>query len=611
MNRNLRSTFSDIKFYFKTNIHGYNRDESIHSCLIKILYCKLYDELNAIEYEENLSLVEKYDILFDGVKSSYNNLFDVEEVIGLSNENLYFITNNLDNHSILKSDRDLIGDAYEGIIGTSIRGSQGQFFTPKNVIKMMIDKLIPKEGDRVIDPACGSGGFLVNVLTSYDFNIALYGLEKDAYLSEITNKYLSLIGNPENINIYCQNSLSPIYNIELESFDICLTNPPFNKQLVVSDYEILKQFELGYKWLKKDGIWKRTNSLLNKQQVCILFIERCVEFLKINGRMGIILPDGIFGNSSMGYILEFLQNKGTIDGIVSLPTETFQPDTHTKTSVLFFTKGFSNKNDIFMSIVKKVGHDKNGNYIYKDDSLQELDDDLINVANGFYIDKELITNNIFIPEYYNPDIKKELDNLGSSDEYMLSNIEDLISCGIIEINRGNEIGSRNYGSGDIPFIRTSDIVNWEIKFDPIKCVSEDVYEQYKYSQDIQERDILFVNDGTFLIGRTSMVTSLDLKIIIQSHLKKIRVLENDFISPYYLFYLLNSKIVRRQIDSKTFVQATISTVGNRFNEIVLPILKDKNKVSNISSSIKDIINYKVKIKEDIQKIIGDDNEERA
>ncbi len=150
---------------------------------------------------------------------------------------------------------------------------------------------------------------------------------------------------------------------------------------------------------------------------------------------------------------------------------------------------------------------------------------------------------------------------------------------------------------------TSDIVNWEIKVDPIKAVSEEVYNQHKEPQDIQEKDILFVNDGTFLIGRTAMITKLDIKVIIQSHVKKIRVLDKNFIDPYYLFYLLNSKVVRKQIDSRIFVQATISTIGNRLREIILPISNDQNEVKKITNEIRNIINEKAELREKTVKIV--------
>ena len=100
-----------------------------------------------------------------------------------------------------------------------------------------------------------------------------------------------------------------------------------------------------------------------------------------------------------------------------------------------------------------------------------------------------------------------------------------------------------------------------------------------------------------------MITKLDLKIIIQSHLRRIRVSDSKIIDPYYLFYLLNSKIVRKQIDSRIFVQATISTIGNRLNEVILPICNDKNEVKKIIEEVKNIIEEKARLREKTVKIV--------
>jgi type I restriction enzyme M protein len=272
-----------------------------------------------------------------------------------------------------------------------------------------------------------------------------------------------------------------------------------------------------------------------------------------------------------------------------------------------------------MAIPKTAGHNKNGREIYKinpDGSFiydckgnRIIDDDLPFVAErfrkylkgrledithlGFPQDYDTLNDHIFIPEYYNPEIKDEILSLQKSGEYHLVTISELLDKNIIQIRRGNEIGSQFYGTGDIPFVRTTDIVNWEIKMDPVKAVAEEIYDQYKKQQDIRENDILFVNDGTFLIGRTAIVTKFDIKIIIQSHLKKIRVLDDKVLNPFYLLYLLNTKIVRKQIDSKTFVQATISTLGNRLSEIVLPMNTNRKIINKVTKEVKDLIEQKM------------------
>ena len=189
---------------------------------------------------------------------------------------------------------------------------------------------------------------------------------------------------------------------------------------------------------------------------------------------------------------------------------------------------------------------------------------------------------------------KEYENSG---DYILKSFKDLEDEGIIKISGGHEVGSENYGTGDIPFIRTSEISNWEIISDPTHCLSEEVYEEYKEKQNIQPEDILIVKDGTFLIGRAAMITDLDLEIVIQSHFKKITVLKKDVLSPYVLLGLIGLDIVQRQIESKKFTQGTLSTLGNRLYEIYIPIMTDQTRLDELDNKIKQIIKSKRDAKE--------------
>lgn len=652
---NLKIIFREIRDYFAGNVTGITRDEAIAQNIMRLLFCKIYDERNSkstTEFsnrpdENNKIFKSRIDNLFEKVKNTYPDIFEKNEKIEIKADDLSFIVSKLEDYSVLNADRDVIGDAFEELIGTSFRGGEGQFFTPRNVVQMMIDVLQPNEGECIIDPACGSGGFLSYairyLLSNNKRKFYVAGIDKDAFLAKIAKIYLSLIGNKTgfesspNFHIYCENSLeSPLKwnkktqaNIKLGGFDVVMTNPPFGAKIPVVGQELLEQYNLGHKW-ENGGKWVISNKVLDKQSPQILFIERCLQLLREGGRLGIVLPDGIFGNPSDKYIWEYISDTASVIGVVSLSQETFQPSTHTKTSVLFLKKTTTRPKSIFMAIANNVGHNKNGNPSYKINKngniildnygKKILKDDLPLIAEnfnthnnsihrvnedhlGFIVDYKNLNDHIFIPEYYNPEIERELKSLRDKGEHRLISVGELIDMGILQIKRGNEIGSQFYGSGEIPFVRTSDIVNWEIKFDPIKAVSEEIYNQYKDLQDIREKDILFVNDGTFLIGRTAMITKLDLKIIIQSHLRRIRVSDSKIIDPYYLFYLLNSKIVRKQIDSRIFVQATISTIGNRLNEVILPICNDKNEVKKIIEEVKNIIEEKARLREKTVKIV--------
>ncbi|MFH1967960.1 MAG: N-6 DNA methylase, partial [bacterium] len=569
-----------------------------------------------------------------------NDIFSYDERIEINSKELSFIISKIENYSLLSASRDVIGDAFEELISVSFRGGEGQFFTPKNVVQMMVEVLEPKSGEKILDPACGSGGFLAYVLKfllknkSSDYSII--GIDKDDFLAKLSRIYLTLIGNSD-YSVFCENSLDLPSNwgektqteIKNNFFDVILTNPPFGAKIPVVGKSLLAQYEFGYNWEKSDEGWKKTDLILDKQPPQILFIERCMQLLKDGGRMGIVLPEGIFGNPSGRYIWEYILQNASIIGVVSLSQETFQPSTHTKTSILFLKKTKNKQKPIFMAIANAVGHNKNGkvvykieqsgNFLYDKNGEKIINDDLPEITEnckkylknnlkkesrfGFSIGKNFLNDHIFIPEYYNPEIKKEIEIIKSDKKYEVFSVGELVSKKILQIKRGNEIGSQFYGTGEVPFVRTSDIVNWEIKFDPVKAVSDEIYENYRKQQDILEKDILFVNDGTFLIGRTAMITKLDVKCIIQSHVRKIRVLDDGLINPYYLFYLLNSKFVRKQIDSKTFVQATISTIGNRLNEVILPIVVDKKEQQRVSSKIQKIIEEKTILREKTVEII--------
>lgn len=647
---NLKVIFRDIRDYFAGNVTGITRDETIAENMMRLLFCKILDERNKRENElveiarrPNESahdLAERVSKVFERVKARFGDIFEIDENIEIPPTDLVWIVARLEEFSLFETDRDVMADAFEELIGRSFRGGEGQFFTPRNVVQMMIEVLEPTSDARIIDPACGSGGFLVNVLryllaqeTEQHY---LVGIDKDKFLARLAKIYLTLIGEKE-YHIFCENSLEEPKHwqretckyAELGTFDFVLTNPPFGAKIPVVGDNLLRQYELGYQWSEYNNKWHKTRALLDKQPPQLLFIERCLQLLKQGGKMGIVLPEGIFGNPSERYVWEFIHQHANVFGVVSLSQETFQPSTHTKTSVLFLEKTRTPRKHLFMAIANAVGHNKNGKETYKlngNGSLQLddkgkpiLDDDLPTISKnfqaylkprpfpashlGFKLAYNEISDSIFIPEYYDPELKQQLDALKQSGRYALISIGELIQQEIIEIRRGNEIGSQFYGTGQIPFVRTTDIVNWEIKMDPVKAVSEEVYEQYRAQQDVREDDILFVSDGTFLIGRSALVTRLDTRILIQSHLKKIRVLDQIKLDPFYLLYLLNSRIVRRQIQAKTFVQATISTLGNRLYEILLPIETDAAECEKIAALMRKIIEHKMLLREQTLQLV--------
>ena len=211
-----------------------------------------------------------------------------------------------------------------------------------------------------------------------------------------------------------------------------------------------------------------------------------------------------------------------------------------------------------------------------------------------------LQNDIYIPKYYDPDLKNELLSLDKSHE--LFRIDDLISEGVIEVSTGDEIGKMSYGTGSIPFVRTSDITNWELKTIPKQGVSQDIYDKYQEKQDVRVGDILLVRDGTYLIGTNCIINELDLPLIYQSHILKIRIKDKRKINPYLFFLSLNSQLVQRQIKNMQFTADIIDTLGNRYKELILPIPKDAKTKKKLITKVRKALEVREKNKAAIKQL---------
>jgi type I restriction enzyme M protein len=411
---NLKSNFKTIRNYLAANNVGATRDEVLAQELINIIFCKIYDEkftrqedivtFRAGIDEEPENVSKRIINLFTEVKKKYSDVLDSSDSINLDSKSIYYVVGELQNFSLTDSSRDAIGDAFEVFIDHALKGGQGQFFTPRNVVKMVIDIVDPTTEEKILDPACGSGGFLIesmryiwskiedegkqlnwpeNEIEIEKQKIAiknLRGIDKDSFLSKVAKAYMALLGDGRG-GVFCENSLDAPKNwhkktqleIKFESFDVVVTNPPFGAKLPVTGEEIIKQFQFGYKWKfnKKEKNWEK-GKIKEKEAPQILFIERCMQLLTPGGRLGIVLPDGILGNDKLGYIRDYLIKRAKILAVIDVPIETFMPHTSTKTSVIIIQKYDEDEipdddYEVFMAIADTCGHNRRGDLMPDDD----------------------------------------------------------------------------------------------------------------------------------------------------------------------------------------------------------------------------------------------------
>lgn len=416
--------------------------------LLNLIFCKLYDEKRRFSdaregnsyrrrfwvgvKEQNTpegqhAVAERIKGIFEDLKDShvFKDVFDGSEQITLSDRGLAFVASELAKYSFLDATVDVKGTAYETIVSNTLKQEAGQFFTPRNIIKCMVEMLDPDQNCRVLDPACGSGGFLVMVLDHVRHKIArnfypeldemhleaklnsaevddavreyaekmIFGFDFDPDLKKAARMNMVMAGDGHS-NIYNINSLdypfgskpdvphiaeavnesishsadrdshfeTPATNAQ-GKFDMVFTNPPFGTKVEV-DQEIAARYELSSKAPE------------------VLFIEACYNFLKPGGKMAIVLPDGILGNPNTESVRLWILQHFKLLASVDLPVETFLPQVGVQASLLFLQKKtdaemlvpIENEDyDVFMAIVEQVGKDRRGVPVYeKDDDGAEI-----------------------------------------------------------------------------------------------------------------------------------------------------------------------------------------------------------------------------------------------
>ncbi|MBA7568732.1 hypothetical protein ES708_10466 [subsurface metagenome] len=363
----------------------------------KLLFCKLQDEKESSitkkgeHYKFQVGTYETADEVFNRINSIYQAAKQKDsevfkDDIRLEPKIVYSVVEHLQGINFNKTDLDIKGVAFERFMEDFFRGKMGQYFTPRELIRFSVRMLNPQTDDMLLDPACGSGGFLLNAMDLireqaekehdddpvdayrvwHDFaKDNIYGIDINDQIARVC-KMSMILHDDGHTHVISVDSLTDMQEIKRihgkfaeNTFDLILTNPPFGAMVKQAEKPYLQKYVLGK---------GRKN-----QKTEILFIERCLEFLRPGtGRMGIVLPDGILTNSSLQYVRDFIMERTRIFAVVSLPQFAF---THfgagVKSSLVFLRKKAEGEKldnyPIFMAIADHIGYDATGRKIAQND----------------------------------------------------------------------------------------------------------------------------------------------------------------------------------------------------------------------------------------------------
>ena len=588
----------------------------------KILFCKLQDEKKTAvsefykfqvgTHEESSDIAERIHGIYKEGKEQDPNVFS--ENIKLEDDIIYKTVEHLQSININKTDLDSKGVAFERFMGDFFKGKMGQYFTPRNIVDFCVKMLFIKQNERVLDPACGSGGFLLHAMDlirkkaeedyeeekeiySYWHDFAsknLFGIEINEQIARVC-KMNMIIHDDGHTNIISADSLDNIekhtkINSQFKkgNFDIILTNPPFGAKVLISEKKYLKDYQLGLNNGKERAA----------QSTEVLFIERCSHYLKEGGRMAIVLPDGILTNATLQYVRDFIMNNFKINAIVSIPQTAFSHyGAGVKCSLLFLTKSTKNKEDcdIFMAQAEYVGYDATGREIEQND-LNEIFNNYKN-----FIEKKnfKLNDKCFLIKFNSIKSNKRIDAGFNKNPYNLVSKYSIVKLKDCILNKGtygaNE-PSIPYNEGDIRYIRISDIdENGNLKNDTIKT-AKNIDEKYILNDD----DFLFARTGS--VGRTFLYKKSMGKSIYAGYLIKY-ILDTSKIYPEYLSaYCQTSKYwqwVKQQ--ERPAVQSNINAEEYSSLTIPLPPLDKQKEIANI---MKDANLLKEKLEKEADKLLS-------
>lgn len=371
-----------------------NSGENEFEEIFKIIVAKLYAEVNNVALDEirsydTVRTYEKVNNLLYSASKKWPGIINEEKETNLSPEHLAVCLEVLKGISLSDENFEVLDNLFEYLSTRVAKGSKGQYFTPRHVIEFCIQVIKPKPDDRIVDPACGSGGFLIHALNHVNKH---YNIEKATYAREKLwgfdfegrairiAKLLMLLAGDSQANIHRLNSLqlsdlltqksdskgSNLPQIAIEDvvrakmrnfkgFDIIFTNPPFAGE--IQERKFLDEYDLGknQKKIERD----------------VLFLERCVQLLRSGGRLAIVLPHNKIGGKNWLAVREWLLRRVQVKAVLGLGRNTFRPHTSQKAAVVFGVKrkGILRKipdEEIVFLISEKDGKDSKGRFVEKD-----------------------------------------------------------------------------------------------------------------------------------------------------------------------------------------------------------------------------------------------------
>lgn len=641
---NLGEIFRRLRDYIAAQDTHVNRDEFILNDLANLLICKIVDEQHGeLEPERSLAFQlgrsrpntgEAIRVFFEDVKSRLSSVFtDETDRFHVDDASIETVVRTLQPYRLLGHDRQAVGTAFQILRGRALKGEEGAYFTPPPIVDCVVSILDPDHKSRVIDPACGTGGFLAASLDHVFKGIderehlsadakdkakrqwaqeSLMAADKDVVSTKLCKAYLTLLGDGRS-HVYRANMIDrgdwPDRSDDLEgavksaAFDLVMTNPPFGKNLKVGvEVGRSEKLQTCRRWRLEGKHWKPSEDVV-EQQLGLAFFERDLELLKPGGRMAIVLPETFLFSKTFRWFVDWVCRDMTVTHVVDVPMVAFEEFCRAKTCLMFVTKSTPPKgHQIIMSFPRTIGQDRKGNLLKRvNESGQrtgELDNEMAeavkeivaaeyrgkekakaapgNARFRFLVPQEKARKRgVLVPRFWwRKDSEKAVRAWGNKHPSEIVTLGDLSDRGIVATYGGHGSPPGNArATGAIPYVKVTDLKNWRINENPTNFVHESVADEKKRGgPELHYGDLVSPARASSNIGQFSLVLPWQTNILLTKEVLVIRVLENEEgITPFLLLALMSLKVVQEQYPTLTLMQTNREHLGDHWREVRVPL----------------------------------------
>jgi type I restriction enzyme M protein len=398
--------------------------EDIAMDMVRIILAKYQDEqgqgldcefrctpLELQSTEGRRRVAERVRALFRTARANAPDVFDAAEEISAGDREIATVVAEIQEFRFVPDEEtdevyDVVGAAYEVYVGAHLKGDRGQYFTPRLITKLLTRIVSPNEQDVILDPAMGSGGFLIAAMRQISRAIylsqrtnrakrdavrqmqkRLFGVDQSPKLVKVARMNM-ILASDGHAGLTKGDSLRPMTDLPADFRQkageglptVILTNPPFgatteHRITPDNDPEVLGQFDLGRVWRQdSSGRLRPTPDFGNEGAPPeYLFVERCIRWLGAGGKLGIVLPRGVLDNDKALALRTFLLRETRVLAVINCHDDTFKPHTDAKAALIYCEKKAAPSSDdddypIFMAISQGIGHDGVGKPIFRTDS---------------------------------------------------------------------------------------------------------------------------------------------------------------------------------------------------------------------------------------------------